>query len=70
MSDVRFGRINYNPARGAFQARIDIERGGHVFRYPCEVRGPLDMDEQIVRHALAAQAQAMSDSPRATFSHR
>ena len=63
MSDIRFGRIEYNAARQAFQARVDINRGGATFRYPCEVRGPLDMDTQMVRHALAAQAMGMSDSP-------
>ncbi|SHI96676.1 orotidine 5'-phosphate decarboxylase [Wenxinia saemankumensis] len=69
MNDVRFGRINYNAARQTFEARVDVMRGGRTFRYPCEVAGPLNMDEGIVRNALAAQAQAMSDTPRSLHSH-
>ena len=70
MSDIRFGRISYNAARQTYEARVDVLRGGRTFRYPCEVPGPLDMDEGVIRHALASQAQAMSDTPRALHSHR
>ena len=63
MTDIRFGRIEYNAARQSYQARVDIQRAGRTFRYPCEVAGPLDMDQGVVRHALAAQAMGMSDSP-------
>lgn len=65
MSDIDCGQIRYNAARQSFEARVDIRRGNRVFRYPCEIKGPLGMDEVVVRHALAAQAQAMSDSPGA-----
>lgn len=62
MEDIRFGEIVYNPAAGAFEARVDIQRGGTTFRYPCQVHGPLTMERGQVRHRLAAHAQRMSDS--------
>ena len=63
MFDVTCGQIRYNAARQSFEARVDIRHGDRVFRYPCEVKAPIGLDEVVVRHALAAQAQAMSDSP-------
>lgn len=68
MTNVEIGPVRYNPARGAFEARVDIARAGRTFRYPCEVRGPVTMDEEIVRSALASHALGMSDSGKGLFS--
>lgn len=59
---VDFKSIWYNPARGAYEGRVDIHRNGRSFRYPCSVSGPADMPEGLVRHSMLAQARRMSDS--------
>lgn len=62
MNEVRFGRISYNAARGAYEARVDIRRGTRTFRYPARLHGPLDMCPQQIRSGLERSARAMSDS--------
>lgn len=62
MDNVSFGDIRYNAAAGAFEARVDISRGGRTFRYPCRLSGPLDMPADAVRAGLVRHAQRMSDS--------
>lgn len=61
--------ISYNPKAGAFEARVDIERDGRVFRYPCQVPGPVTLDLATVRQSLTHQARRMSDSGTRLYSH-
>jgi len=62
MPTIEIANINYNPALGAFEARVDISANGRRFRYPCQVNGPLDMDMMDVKSRLARQAVGMSDT--------
>jgi hypothetical protein len=62
MPAVEIAKIAYNPAAGAYQARVDVITGGRCYRYPCEVAGPLDMDMGDVRQRLVRQAVNMSDT--------
>lgn len=59
---MKINDIRYNAQSGAFEARVDIERDGRMFRYPCAVAGPLDMDITSVRKLLGHQAHRMSDT--------
>lgn len=59
---VRFKDVHYNQRDGAFEARVDIQRGGRTFRYPCRVTGPITMDAARVRAGLYAKALKMSDT--------
>ncbi len=45
MSDISLGNIRYNPTTGAFEARVDIDRKGRTYRYPCSIPGTLMMSE-------------------------
>lgn len=67
---VEVNCIWYNPAESAFEGRIDIHRDGRSFRYPCLVRGPMNMSPTEVRHRMEHQAKRMSDTPPAVFSRR
>ncbi len=60
MSDISLGNIRYNPTTGAFEARVDIDRKGRTYRYPCSVPGTLMMDDGAVRSGLMSQALQMS----------
>lgn len=60
MSDISLGNIRYNPTTGAFEARVDIDRKGRTYRYPCSVPGTLMMDDGAVRRGLTKQALQMS----------
>ncbi|SLN57856.1 orotidine 5'-phosphate decarboxylase [Roseisalinus antarcticus] len=62
MDNVSFGDIRYNAASGAYEARVDIARGGRLFRYPARMKGPLDLPLDQVRAGLARNAFNMSDS--------
>lgn len=59
---VRFKDVHYNARAGAFEARVDIVRGGRTFRYPCSLAGPITMDVGAVRAGLYSRALKMSDS--------
>ena len=59
---VTFGKVHYNDRDERFEARVDIHRRGKTFRYPCTLRGPVDMDGDQVRLGLARQAMRMSDT--------
>tara|TARA_R110002051_G_scaffold1008_1_gene4866 strand:- start:316 stop:498 length:183 start_codon:yes stop_codon:yes gene_type:complete len=59
---MKINDIRYNAASGSFEARVDIERDGRMYRYPCAVAGPLDMDMSTVRASLSHQAKRMSDT--------
>ncbi len=62
MQNLTVENVRYNAAIGAFQARVDIERCGTTYRYPCEVKGPITMGMNKVRRDLARHASKMSDS--------
>ncbi|MBU0780723.1 MULTISPECIES: orotidine 5'-phosphate decarboxylase [Loktanella] len=62
MTQINLGDVRYNATAGAFEARVDIQRAGRTFRYPCMVAGPLNMDMDRVRTGLAKHALRMSDS--------
>ena len=60
MPDFNIGDIRYNPIAGAYEARVDINRKGRTYRYPCSVSGSLMLDEDLVRRRIARQAQRMA----------
>jgi len=60
MSDISLGNIRYNPTSGAYEARVDIDRKGRTYRYPCSVPGTLMMEEGAVRRGLTQQALQMA----------
>ncbi len=62
MPNIQLGDVRYNAQTGAFEARVDIQRGNSTFRYPCEVVGPITMDMATVRASLTRNAMGMSDS--------
>ena len=62
MGMIRLGDVRYNAQIGAFEARVDVERGGRMFRYPCLVPGPVDMNSAWVTAALTRHALRQSDS--------
>ena len=64
MSAITLGTIRFDPNASAYEARVDVNRHGRTFRYPCRVPGTPDMDPDTIALRLAAQALGMSDSPR------
>ena len=62
MTQINLGDIRYNATAGAFEARVDIERSGTTYRYPCQVAGPMTMEPEHVRKGLARHALRMSDT--------
>jgi hypothetical protein len=62
MSKIKLHNVYYNGQSGAFEARVDIRRGDHTFRYPCQVSAPKTMDMEQVCQQLTEQAINMSDS--------
>lgn len=60
MADISLGNISYNPTSGAYEARVDIDRQGRKYRYPCSIAGSLMMDEAAVRRRLTRQALTMA----------
>ncbi len=62
MNRIRLGEVRYNPQMGAFEARVDVEREGVLYRYPCQVAGPVDMDKSYVRARLEKHAMMQSDT--------
>ena len=69
MTNINLGDVRYNAQAGAFEARVDIQRNGATFRYPCQVAGPVTMDMETVRSGLARHALRMSDSGSSLLSH-
>ena len=67
--DITLGDVRYNASAGTFEARVDIKRRDTIFRYPCEIAGPITMDMNDVRAGLRRRALAMSDSPSRLMSH-
>ncbi|MEJ6396278.1 orotidine 5'-phosphate decarboxylase [Yoonia sp. 208BN28-4] len=62
MTNIQLGDVRYNAQSGAFEARVDIQRGSTTFRYPCHVTGPVNMDMAAVRAGLKQRALRMSDT--------
>lgn len=62
MTQMTMNDVNYNAHSGMFEARIDVQKGGLTFRYPCAVAGPLTMNSDRVRSKLFQQAERMSDT--------
>ena len=60
MSVISLGHIRYNPTTGAYEARVDIDRKGRTYRYPCSVPGSLMWDESAVRRGLTQQARKLA----------
>ena len=60
MSAISLGDIRYNPTTGAYEARVDIDRKGRTYRYPCSVQGSLMMDDAAVRRGLTQHAQRLA----------
>ena len=69
MPRIEFGNVRYNAKDGAFEARVDVHRDGTTFRYPVEVKGPMDMDISRVRSHLTQRALQMSDTRTGLHSH-
>lgn len=59
---MQIKNLRYNAVAGVYKASVDIERFGRVFRYPCEVPGPRDMDHSILADHLRNRAMQMSDT--------
>ncbi|WP_458792270.1 orotidine 5'-phosphate decarboxylase [Yoonia sp. MH D7] len=57
--------LRYNAQSGVFQASVELRRDGHLFRYPCELRGPQSLDAATIAAGLAKHALHMSDAARA-----
>ena len=60
MTNIHLGQISYNASAGAFEARVDVHRGGHIYGYPCAIDAPLTMGPDDVRSRLIAQAERRS----------
>ena len=54
--------VRYDTSRGAFEARVDVERDGRTFRYPCRVEAAEDASRDWLEAALTGQALRMSDT--------
>lgn len=61
---MRINDLRYNARLGKFQASVDIQRDGLMYRYPCEVAGPPTMEPATVTAHLAQRALNMSDTVR------
>ncbi|MDO6590335.1 orotidine 5'-phosphate decarboxylase [Loktanella sp. D2R18] len=66
--EVQVKKVWYNPAQAAFEGRVDIVRQGRQFRYPCLVKGPVDMPANDVLAQMKSQAASMTDSRPAASS--
>lgn len=62
---TRLVSMRYDAAQGAFEARVDVERDGRTFRYPCRVEAPESAPREWIEEALTRHALRMSDSGRA-----
>lgn len=61
---TRVVSVRYDTAQGAFEARVDVERDGRTFRYPCRVEAPESAPLDWIEAALTRHALRMSDSVR------
>jgi len=70
MTRISVGTVHYNAAASAFEARVDINREGRTYRYPCSIPGILTMNEDVVRQNLAQQARSMASRETGLLSIR
>ncbi len=61
---TRLVSVRYDAAAGAFEARVDVERDGRTFRYPCRVEAPESAPRDWIEEALTRHALRQSDSGR------
>ena len=61
---ARVVSVRYDAGLGAFEARVDVERDGRSFRYPCRIAAQESAPRDWLDAALTRQALAMSDTPR------
>lgn len=61
---TRLVSLRYDAGRGAYEARVDVERDGRTFRYPCRLEAPESAPRDWVEQALLRRALGMSDTPR------
>jgi hypothetical protein len=61
---TRLVSMRYDAARGAFEARVDVERDGRTYRYPCRVEAPESAPRDWLEEALTRHALRQSDSGR------
>ncbi|KJZ21094.1 hypothetical protein [Loktanella sp. S4079] len=54
--------LRYSAKDQAFMASVDIQRFGRVFRYPCTVHGPANMERSALVRQLRHKALQMSDT--------
>ena len=69
MTQISLGSVRYNPAAGAFEARVDVQRSGKTLRFPCQISGPVTMDMDRVRAGLTRHAQSMFTRGTTLMSH-
>ncbi|MBP1807184.1 orotidine 5'-phosphate decarboxylase [Rubellimicrobium aerolatum] len=62
MQTVRVKSLRYDPVQGAYEGRVDVERDGRTFRYPCRVEAPESAPRDWIEDALARHALRQSDS--------
>ena len=61
---TRLVSVRYDSAKGAFEARVDVERDGRTFRYPCRIEAPATAPQEWIEEALTRRALRQSDSGR------
>ena len=62
MRTVRLGQVRYDTATSAFEARVDVERDGRTFRYPCRVEAPESTPRDWIEQALTRHALRQPDT--------
>lgn len=61
---TRLHSMRYDTGRGAFEARVDLERDGRTLRYPVRLEAPETAPRDAVEAALTRQALRMSQADR------
>ena len=61
---TRLVSVRYDSAKGAFEARVDVERDGRTFCYPCRVEAPSTAPQEWIEDALSRHALRQSYSGR------
>ncbi|WP_210530243.1 orotidine 5'-phosphate decarboxylase [Rubellimicrobium arenae] len=64
MQTVTVKSLRYDSAQGTYEARVDVERDGRTFRYPCRVEAPESAPRDWIEQALTRHALRQSDSGR------
>jgi hypothetical protein len=61
--DTKVHALRYDAARGAFEARVDVQRDGRTFRYPVRLDAAEAAPREWLESVLTRQALRMSDTP-------